>query len=285
MPPVDAEYAESILDKMRVMLKKRGADGLIGLGRNFRICDSDGSGKLNVSELAKCFTLCKLNLKPAEVETLFDYFDADDEGTVSFEEFIRAVRGKMSEPRKKLVIKCFNALDAAGDGSGFLTIEDIRPAFNAADHPDVKEEKKTEEQVLQDFLNAFEGEKGNRDGTVTVDEWINYYESISSSIDEDDYFGTMLANTWCALKAVGPNGEEVNAITYVSEGDMDVLEKVRVAAGTTPQQHTDNQHLTHPSLLSLCTDPDEECVSEGVWRQRGEGAQECVQAVRYGRVR
>ena len=142
-----------------------------------------------------------------------------------------------------------------------------------------------EEQVLQDFLNAFEGEKGNRDGTVTVDEWINYYESISSSIDEDDYFGTMLANTWCALKAVGPNGEEVNAITYVSEGDMDVLEKVRAAAGTIPQQHADNQHLTHPSLLSLCTDPDEECVSEGVWRQRGEGAQECIQAVRYGRVR
>ena len=103
--------------------------------------------------------------------------------------------------------------------------------------------------MLQDFLNAFEGEKGNRDGTVTVDEWINYYESISSSIDEDDYFGTMLANTWCALKAVGPNGEEVNAITYVSEGDMDVLEKV--SSGRHNSTHSTQTTSTSLTLSSL----------------------------------
>ena len=52
------------------------------------------------------------------------------------------------------------------------------------------------EQVLQEFLDGFEGGKGNHDGTVTIDEWINYYEDISSSIDEDDYFGAMLTTTY-----------------------------------------------------------------------------------------
>ena len=226
MPPVDEVYAESIVERMRVMLKKRGAEGLRGLARNFKICDTDGSGKLNVTELAKCFSLCKLALKPAEVETVFDYFDTSDDQLVSFDEFIKCVRGKMNQPRRNLVVKCFNALDAAGDGSGFLTVEDIAPAFNAAEHPDVKAEKKTEAEVLKEFLDGFEGGTGNRDGTVTIEEWLGYYEDISSSIDEDDYFGTMLATTWSALRGRGPNGEDVPAITYVSEGDMNVLERI-----------------------------------------------------------
>ena len=139
MAPVNAEYAEGVVERMRVMLKKRGAEGIRGLARNFRICDTDGSGKLNVQELAKCFALCKLKLSPEEVEAVFAYFDGDSSGLVSFEEFIRTVRGRMSESRRQLVVKCFNVLDAAGDGSGFLTVEDIAPVFNAADHPDVKE--------------------------------------------------------------------------------------------------------------------------------------------------
>ena len=34
-------------------IKKRGADGIQGLARNFRICDTNGSGQLDEEELAK----------------------------------------------------------------------------------------------------------------------------------------------------------------------------------------------------------------------------------------
>ena len=133
--------------------------------------------------------------------------------------------GKMNEPRRKLCIKCFS-LGQCGDGSGFLTIEDIAPYYNAADHPDVKEEKKTEEEVLKEFLDGFEGGNGDRNGSVTIDEWISYYEDISTSIDEDDLFGTMLASTWSSLTTKNPEGETVPAIQYVSESDMNVLESI-----------------------------------------------------------
>ena len=36
----------------------------------------------------------------------------------------------------------------------------------------------------------------------------------------------MLVNAWSALKTRGPNGEEVPAIQYVCEGDIDVLEQI-----------------------------------------------------------
>lgn len=62
--------------------------------------------------------------------------------------------------------------------------------------------------------------------TITPEEWLNYYGNLSSSIDEDDFFGGMVVGTWSCLKTKGPNGEEVPAIAYVSEGDMNVLEKI-----------------------------------------------------------
>ena len=54
---------EQTLEKMRFMLKKRGADGIQGLARNFRICDTNGSGQLDEEELAK---VCALILAPGK---------------------------------------------------------------------------------------------------------------------------------------------------------------------------------------------------------------------------
>ena len=41
----------------------------------------------------------------------------------------------------------------------------------------------TKEEALLEFLNGFEGSEGNRDGKVTLDEWVKYYEEVSVSID------------------------------------------------------------------------------------------------------
>ena len=103
----DHAFAERVLEQIRTVLKKRGADGVRGLMRNFKICDGDGSGQLNEEELAKCFRLCKLTLSPAESMSLFRFFDKNGNGLVSFDEFIKTVRGKMNQPRRNLVVKAF----------------------------------------------------------------------------------------------------------------------------------------------------------------------------------
>ena len=224
----DHAFAERVLEQIRTVLKKRGADGVRGLMRNFKICDGDGSGQLNEEELAKCFRLCKLTLSPAEMMSLFRFFDKNGNGLVSFDEFIKTVRGKMNQPRRNLVVKAFRTLDAAGDNSGSLTVEDIRPFFNAGQDPRVKDGTKTEAEVLTEFIAGFEGKGGNFDGTVTLEEWIDYYEDISSSIDEDDLFGTMFESSWSRLKTKDKQGNVMPAINYVSEGDMNMLEDILV---------------------------------------------------------
>jgi len=41
-----------------------------------------------------------------------------------------------------------------------------------------------------------DGGQDNRDGVVTPTEWIDYYNSVSMSIDDDRYFTVMMTNAW-----------------------------------------------------------------------------------------
>lgn len=55
--------------------------------------------------------------------------------------------------------------------------------------------------MLFEFLDTFEAHHSDhvedkRDGTVTQAEWIEYYNNVSMSIDDDDYFALMMNNAW-----------------------------------------------------------------------------------------
>jgi hypothetical protein len=89
------------------------------------------------------------------------------------------------------------------DKSGQLEINDIRQSYNAKKCPDVQSGKKTEEEVLHEFLETFEtafcdmkGHEDARDGLITIQEWCEYYNNVSMSIDRDDYFELMMNNAW-----------------------------------------------------------------------------------------
>lgn len=61
--------------------------------------------------------------------------------------------------------------------------------------------KKTEDQVLTEFLKTFEMHHNvmndnAADGSVTKEEFYEYYNNISASIDNDQYFEVMMQNAW-----------------------------------------------------------------------------------------
>mmetsp|Transcript_31932 Transcript_31932/g.28939 ORF Transcript_31932/g.28939 Transcript_31932/m.28939 type:complete len:138 (+) Transcript_31932:649-1062(+) len=103
----------------------------------------------------------------------------------------------MNNRRLKLVNQAFSIIDK--DGSGDLTIDDLRGRYDARNHPEVKAGKKTEDQVLHEFLKTFESMYDyNRidDDRVTREEFIEYYNYVSASIDDDRYFELMMNNSW-----------------------------------------------------------------------------------------
>jgi calcyphosin len=179
-----------LMDHIRSRIAARGARGLSGLGKKFKIADDNGSGSLDVGEFKKAMHDFRIGLNAKQVTTAFRIFDRDGSGEISFDEFLRSIRGKMNEFRAAIATKAYKIMDS--DGSGQLDINDIRQTYNAKQHPDVKAGKKTEDEILGEFLDTFEdhfcdmpGNKDARDGKISMPEWLEYYANVSMSIDED----------------------------------------------------------------------------------------------------
>lgn len=89
------------------------------------------------------------------------------------------------------------------DGSGVIELNDIKGVYNAKCHPEVRSGKKTEDEILGEFLETFELHHamngGTKDQRVDMDEWIEYYNNVSASIDNDQYFELMMINAWKLL--------------------------------------------------------------------------------------
>ncbi len=189
---------ESIIEKFRKRLFSRGGKGIIGLGRQFKIFDDNNSQTLQLDEFTKACKDFKIDITSNEIKVLFNYFDRDGSGSVDYNEFLRQVRGEMNDFRKGLVLKAFNKLDV--DSSGIVEINDLKYVFNVKNNPDVRSGKKTEEEVYGEFIETFEMHhninKGSRDRRVTKEEFIEYYNNISCSIDDDAYFELMMTNAW-----------------------------------------------------------------------------------------
>lgn len=67
-------------------------------------------------------------LSPAELERLFKYFDRNADGKVSYDEFIRCLRGDLNERRLALVHLAFEKLDKTGDGK--VTVDDLKYRYD-----------------------------------------------------------------------------------------------------------------------------------------------------------
>lgn len=149
-----AQSPELLVEKLRQKLKTRGARGIIGLSKQFRIMDDNHSMSLDKFEFSKAMQDYMLGFSEGDIQQLFTFFDYDRSGLIEYDEFLRTIRGPMNANRKRIVQKAFDVLDK--DGSGQVDINDIRGTYNASQHPDVMAGKKTESQILQEFLETFE---------------------------------------------------------------------------------------------------------------------------------
>lgn len=188
-----------VINKFRQRLIARGARGFIGLQRVFKIMDDDNSKNLDMAEFQKAMKDFRVDLKPVEIDLMFKEFDRDGSQRIDYDEFVRGIRGPMNALRQALAMKAFAIMDR--DKSGVIELSDIKGVYNGKFHPDVKSGKKTEDEVLMEFLETFETHHsimtGNaKDSKVTKEEWIEYYNNVSASIDRDDYFELMMNSAW-----------------------------------------------------------------------------------------
>lgn len=193
IPPIsEVTDTEELLNRFRETLKARGASGIFGLQRKFKIIDDDNSKSISLAEFTKAIGEHALSWSPEQISSVFNFFDSDRSGSISFDEFIVGVRGTLNERRQQLVLQAFEIMDA--DKSGVLDLSDVKAKYNGKKHPDVIAGRRTEDEILKEFLDTFD--QGEKDGKVTPQEFCKYYANLSASIDEDDYFELMIRNAW-----------------------------------------------------------------------------------------
>ena len=104
--------------------------------------DDNNTKTLDREEFRKALRDFKIDVPDDQIIVVFNAFDLNRDGTIDYDEFLRIIRGDLSQARLSLVKKAFQKLDR--DGSGVVEIDDIRDVYNASKHPDVISGKKTE---------------------------------------------------------------------------------------------------------------------------------------------
>ncbi|KAI1280804.1 Calcyphosin-like protein [Halotydeus destructor] len=186
-------YTKDPVERLRLLCLKRGATGIIGLGKVFRRSDDNRSGDLTHEEFKNGMTDTGLELSDDDMTELFQIFDKDGSGTIQYDEFLRAIRPPMSKSRLALIDRAYAKMDVTGDG--VVNLDDLKKTYNVKQHPDYQNGSKNEEDILLKFLAKFE-QNGSMDGVLTKDEFIDYYSGVSASIDEDIYFDLMMRKAW-----------------------------------------------------------------------------------------
>jgi Ca2+-binding EF-hand superfamily protein len=85
-----------LFEKFRARLAARGARGMVGLQRSFKIMDDNNSLTLDKQEFIKAIKDFRVDISESDLGKLYDAFDRDGSGELSYDEFLRSVRGPMN---------------------------------------------------------------------------------------------------------------------------------------------------------------------------------------------
>jgi len=96
-----------LLQRFKKQLEERGGRGLIGLRRQFKLFDTNGSGALEFNEFSQALNDFEIHLHPKDIENLFKTFDRNGDEKIFFGEFLHTLIGQMTKLRYELVEKAW----------------------------------------------------------------------------------------------------------------------------------------------------------------------------------
>ena len=137
-------------------------------------------------------------LTRASIDALFDAFvnkrKSGDGRTVATHDVVDALCGDLSSTRMELVGQAFQSLDSNGTGS--VHIRDVAKKYIAKKHPEVVSGRHTSDEIFFSFFDGFRKLCSSKDGTVSLDMFVDYYRVVSASFPDDNYFRILMWSVW-----------------------------------------------------------------------------------------
>lgn len=190
--PVAIRNFEDIKADTLKICSVRSSNGLRGLRILFKAMDRNKNGSVDPAEFKYAMRDFGLELSEIEVTQIVKYFDSNGDGKISFNEFLTAMRGNLSERRLRCVNNVFNKIDKTG--SGYVTLATLENCYDCSGHPEFANGNKGYDTLMKEFTGAWETQK--KDGCITHTEFCDFYTDISANIAKDEDFESQVRSVW-----------------------------------------------------------------------------------------
>lgn len=197
----DLQLSDSDPSQMlRAELVKKGLVVFVNFIKKLKSA-SVSNDQIDVANFEKALLNSQLyHITKTQVRSLFNYFDTEKEGYINIDTVIQAIIAPMNDKRKSCVEKIFDSLDTQNQGAVSLNV--LLKNYDSMNHPKVKSRKSSSEKEYSNFietLNSFHyifNQQNIISPVVSKDEFIQYYNIVSTFYDNDNDFLTLIKKVW-----------------------------------------------------------------------------------------
>ncbi|XP_075167852.1 calcyphosin-like protein [Haematobia irritans] len=182
------------IDRLRLMCFTQGVGGILNFARTLHSEKNDGKKVLTLQEFKAAVDKSGLECSEEDIMKLFHNFNDEYHGGVNVAEFLMKLRPTLSRSRMEIIEKAFSKADPRGDG--FISLKHLKNIYNVKDHPKYLSGELTEKDILCDFLKTFDNGEEKLRGKIYKEDFVNYYCSVSASIDRDAYFDLVMRRAY-----------------------------------------------------------------------------------------
>ena len=164
--------------------------------RELKLIEDRNTKTTSIENLLSVIQKLELNISQDDLINFYSILDYTQSNQVPTDEILRLIKGEINEQRKMLVVSKFILIDK--EKTGYLPISLLKKLYNYKFHPDAFLQKKSEEQVYEEFLYTFDVfcELNGLKDEISFKDFIEYYTPISASISNDNYFGDIIYGVW-----------------------------------------------------------------------------------------
>ena len=190
-----------ILANLAKILMLRGCRSLLSFQRKISLYDKNHNGLISLENFYNVILTYNINLSLEEIQILFNAFDKENTGFMSYDKLIKLLLGDVNSNRENIVKNIYNNFNKNGQGK--VSVNDIKNGFNSKKHPDVITKRKSESEVFGEFLDNLETFKEYLENLKGVS--CDYFEYndflyfcclLGFNLDDDNLFEFLINSCW-----------------------------------------------------------------------------------------
>lgn len=188
----DPSAIYSIFEHIREQLSKRGPKGFVLLFRSLKTNDHDHDGSVSINEFIKALREIRMGLLDKETLAVFNSFDPNNSGFIRVDEFMHKFIPELNPRRANIIDELLSSL---GGASGTVTYSAIKKAFNPRGHPDFLSNIKADYTIKEDFyqvLDTYLRITVGLNEAIPRDVLLSFFELYSYAYVDDDYFENII---------------------------------------------------------------------------------------------